>query len=39
MIDNYKIKAVCNKCTYWTGKGNKRYKCYTNKCPAKARDK
>lgn len=32
------MKEACKKCASWTGVGHQRYKCYTNKCPAKKRD-
>lgn len=35
----YKLKAVCRQCASWTkNPKHGKYKCYTNKCPAKQRD-
>ena len=33
------MKDVCKKCGYWTRNDKHgKYKCYTNRCPAKQRD-
>lgn len=34
------LKKVCKQCGFWTKKKHHgKYKCYTNRCPAKQRDK
>jgi len=39
MKKDVEMKKVCKKCGYWTrNKAHGKYKCYTNKCPAKQRD-